>query len=402
MKMKTVCELTGLTDRAVRYYIEEELLAPDYAENYLGRKSFDFSEADIARLQEICVLRKFGFGVAEIREIVTDPTRAGALIAANRARKEKAVASEQEVLEVLRGLDTDKPYTLSELAEALSRPAVEPGALPQDSEKQPILRCIGRVLTGAVTLTVAVLPVLFVLARTVRHANVSRYATFDKFHLLCVLLALVPTMVTCLLFWIRRRSTGKPKRRWGRGVALCLCVLYLPWSLFFSVNTLGLSRTADIRDYRRLDADCLANRDPFYHKLFPIQPHYFENGENGETVWLDAHYLYWERGGMDYTYDIYAEWPLREEAFDKEVARVTELFEGQSGNGSWKVVTVERGSYICHAYYTGDPLFAPVTDSYTYYIFAYDPDALRVRYILCDSLENGADQPYYLSLDWNE
>ncbi len=105
---------------------------------------------------------------------------------------------------------------------------------------------------------------------------------------------------------------------------------------------------------------------------------------------------------MDYTYDIYAEWPLRQEAFDKEVARVTELFESCAENRSWKVATVEKGDYVCLFFYQGTPPFAPVTDSYTYYVFAYDPDHLWVRYILCDSLENGADQPYYLVLDWGE
>ena len=39
MKIKAVCEATGLTDRTVRYYIEEELISPVYTENYLGRKT---------------------------------------------------------------------------------------------------------------------------------------------------------------------------------------------------------------------------------------------------------------------------------------------------------------------------------------------------------------------------
>ena len=399
MKMKTVCELTGLTDRAVRYYIEEELLAPDYTENYLGRRSFDFSEADIARLKDICILRKFGFGVAEIREIVTDPTRAGELIVANRARKEETVASEQEVLEVLRGLDTDKPYTLSELAEALSAPAVDTREMPEDKARTPVRRVLKQIAVMAVSALVAVLPIVSLLFWTVYSAQKSAYATFGGWNLLCILLALVPTAVVCLLFLPRRKREGK--RRWVRAAALCLCVLYLPCSFVFSIGTLGLSRTTDIRDYRRLDPECLANRYSFYQELFPTWPHYFEN-ENGETVWLDAKYLYWERGGMDYTYDIYAEWPLREEAFDKEVARVTELFEGRADSGAWKVATVEKGDYICLFYYNGTAPFTPVDFHYTYYIFAYDPEHLRVRYILCDSLEDGADQPYYLSLDWGE
>ena len=44
MKIKTVCERTGLSDRAIRLYIENGLLAPDKTENYTGRRSFDFSE----------------------------------------------------------------------------------------------------------------------------------------------------------------------------------------------------------------------------------------------------------------------------------------------------------------------------------------------------------------------
>ncbi|MBP3412225.1 MAG: hypothetical protein J6K89_03105 [Oscillospiraceae bacterium] len=64
-------------------------------------------------------------------------------------------------------------------------------------------------------------------------------------------------------------------------------------------------------------------------------------------------------------------------------------------------VTVERGSYTCLIYLPhSPPPFEEVNCSYTYYIFAYDEETLRVRYILCDSLENGEDQPYYLSLPW--
>ena len=50
--------------------------------------------------------------------------------------------------------------------------------------------------------------------------------------------------------------------------------------------------------------------------------------------------------------------------------------------------------------YCGEEPFTEVTDNYTYYIFAYDLSAHLVRYILCDSNENGVDQPYYLELDW--
>lgn len=46
MKIKQIVELTGLTDRTIRYYIEEGLISPEYAENYFGKRTFSFSEKE--------------------------------------------------------------------------------------------------------------------------------------------------------------------------------------------------------------------------------------------------------------------------------------------------------------------------------------------------------------------
>ena len=147
--------------------------------------------------------------------------------------------------------------------------------------------------------------------------------------------------------------------------------------------------------------DCFANRDDLYQDLFPIWPHYFEVVEQPdgsfETVYLDAHYYYRFIQGFDSTYDIYAEWPLPEADFHAEVERVKSVFEEHVGTD---YITLTKGSYTCLITYMGDPPFEEVTNSYSYYIFAYDAQNLRVRYIHCYSLENGYDQPYYLTLDW--
>ena len=70
MKIKEICEKTGLTDRTVRYYIEEGLVSPFYTENYLGRKSFDFSDADLERLKAIALERggEIAAAIVEIKE----------------------------------------------------------------------------------------------------------------------------------------------------------------------------------------------------------------------------------------------------------------------------------------------------------------------------------------------
>ena len=84
------------------------------------------------------------------------------------------------------------------------------------------------------------------------------------------------------------------------------------------------SETIDFRNYRSLDADCQANRDSFYQELFPTWPNYFVNEKQADGSWqttyLDAKYYYCYKPALDYTYDIYAEWPLEKEAFEKEVA----------------------------------------------------------------------------------
>ena len=75
MKIKAVCEATGLSDRAIRYYIDERLVAPACTENYLGRRSFDFTEADVKALNSVSMLRKYGFSVSEIRTMIQHPDR---------------------------------------------------------------------------------------------------------------------------------------------------------------------------------------------------------------------------------------------------------------------------------------------------------------------------------------
>ena len=73
MKMKAVCEVTGLTGWNVRNYIRGKLIDPAYTETYLGRKHYDFSERDISRLRQIVILRKGGFSVERIEEMFRDP-----------------------------------------------------------------------------------------------------------------------------------------------------------------------------------------------------------------------------------------------------------------------------------------------------------------------------------------
>lgn len=48
LRIKEVCKKTGLTDKAVRLYINNELIYPDFQEGYNGRKNYNFSEDDVS------------------------------------------------------------------------------------------------------------------------------------------------------------------------------------------------------------------------------------------------------------------------------------------------------------------------------------------------------------------
>lgn len=396
MKIKAVCELTGLTDRTIRYYIEEQLISPAYTENYLGRKSFDFSPDDVEALHNISVLRKFDFTIEEIRDIEHNAENSKAIIQNVKTRIEQAVIAGQMQQRTLSHIEDNKAYSLEELAKELSNASK---SLPKTDEriKRHIGQTILTVIKTAITLLLVWLPIGFQVLFFLVTINIYAYPTFHPQAVIYMTLSVLPSLFILLL--------GRIKSRWkkaAKSLSMILCAVSLFCSFIVSIlpaGMLAMSETTDIVDYRDVDADCLANRNSFVNELFPTWPHYFENvkGADGylETVYLDAHYYYRYLSFFDYTYDIYAEWPLEKEEFEKEVARVQALYKSKQD-----YTTVQTENYTCFFLYDGDPPFEEATDNYTYYIFAYDETNLTVRYIVCNSLENGVDQPYYLSLDW--
>ncbi len=396
MKIKTVCDMTGLTDRAVRYYIEEQLISPAYTENYLGRKSFDFTESDVQQLKDISVLRKFGFSIAEIKEMYSNPDQIFHIVKNLQQRKQVVIDEENTLLTALLRLDENHCYSLSELAECLSAPvANEP--IPAEDSKLNIFKMMIGYVKSLLFAIATWMPVALFIAGAIRCIHAHEYPVPNPRASIFILIALAPSLAMVLLPKLKLQI---PRQTTIKVILMVLCFLSIPFSFLCGAFISSHSETSDIRNYRKLDADCIANRYSFYQELFPAWPHYFVNEKqpdgSWEAVYLDAHYFYRYLYGFGYTYDIYAQWPLGKEEFDKEVARVKELYI-QKATG---YITTQRGNYTCYIMFDGDRPFTAVTNNYTYYIFAYDEENLTVRYILCDGLANGADQPYYLSLDW--
>lgn len=66
MFINEVCKITGLTKKAIEYYEEKGLIAPEVEQN--GYRNF--SSDDVEKLKEIAVLRKLGLSISEIRDVL--------------------------------------------------------------------------------------------------------------------------------------------------------------------------------------------------------------------------------------------------------------------------------------------------------------------------------------------
>ncbi len=400
MKIKSVCELTGLTDRTIRYYIEEKLISPLYVENYLGRKTYNFCEKDIKDLNDIAVLRKFDFTLEEIKSVINDAETSKEILSNVRERTAQAVLDGQNKLSVLSQIGTEKAYTVAELAEELSKASLN---LPAHKEtiKPDIAKTVLSILKAIVIFAIVWLPIVLSLFVVAISINNYHYPVFEPIMIALTIVSFLPSIAVLIV--------SKTKLKWkkiAQRILLAFCILSIPVSFFISFGIVSKSQTTDFRNYRDFDADCLANRDVVFQELFPNWPHYIENIKQSDgsykTVYLDSHYYYHYFQGFDYTYDIYAEWPLSEDEYTKEVKRATAVFAKNIENKTYnyKSEVLIKGDYNCLILYSGDEPFTSATDNYHYIIFAYNDKTNTVRYIYCDSLENGADQPYYLKLEW--
>lgn len=85
MKMKEICRRTGLTERTIRYYVEEGLIDPaSMIRN--GREYREYSEDDARQLLTIAALRKLFFTIDEIKEMQRQPERITEVLSAYKLK----------------------------------------------------------------------------------------------------------------------------------------------------------------------------------------------------------------------------------------------------------------------------------------------------------------------------
>jgi DNA-binding transcriptional MerR regulator len=104
MKMKEICQKTGLTERTIRFYTDKKLINPASHEMN-GRIYRDYSEEEEHRLSLISSLRKLGFSIEEIFTMLNEPTQLPALLQAYRNRIQQQQENQTDILNAINPLD---------------------------------------------------------------------------------------------------------------------------------------------------------------------------------------------------------------------------------------------------------------------------------------------------------
>ncbi len=111
MKIKEVIAATGLTDRAIRLYIEYGLVSPDNQKTYTGRNNYEFTQTNVDCLEQIAILRKAEFTLEQIKTLMLGGDSARAVLREYLTVKQESVAIGQKIVEALKDFPEQETVT---------------------------------------------------------------------------------------------------------------------------------------------------------------------------------------------------------------------------------------------------------------------------------------------------
>lgn len=394
MRMKDVISQTDLTDRAVRLYIENGLVTPDLGETNAGRRSLDFSEADVDSLKKIATLRKAGFSIAEIKKMKNSENCKETVLEFIE-KTTLRVETDTRIINSLQSLIEKDEITLDSVCQSLDSPT-EKKSVPEEDMKLTTSEKFKKV----VIITISSVTLLYcIVTRSFYHSEFiyTKFYSIPKLVLAtAVPFILIICYITNIRFFIKQKnSTLTPKRRTVRDVFIVLVIIVV--SLFGSLCAFvpyfvpfAYSQTEDANNYLQVDHGVRYWNEDIY-RLFPsaipdsvIDKYSYYAPEYHNSV----KYFYRYNNIVEEDFDIVAEWQLPDDEFKAEKERALEdigEITHQSIKGDWNCI-----------YY--DDFDETKKEMYYFKIFAYNERTKTVRYIISYSLEKF--EPYYLSIDW--
>lgn len=116
MKISDACRVCGLTERAVRLYIQEGLLEPRQHNGIMN-----FSQEDIRRLREIALLRRYDFSIAQIRIMLSDEQALTEVLEEKIQDAQERINQNQHILMALQAVKKEEKITLEILLNQLAQ-----------------------------------------------------------------------------------------------------------------------------------------------------------------------------------------------------------------------------------------------------------------------------------------
>lgn len=413
MKIKQVIKETGLTDRAIRLYIENDLVKPEYDENYNGRKSIDFSENDIQQLKNIALLRKADFSIPEIKALQMGGETAQNTIKEYINKTNDKIKINTEIIEKIGNLADEENITIEIICERLSSNLVNEKVPAEDMELSPkeqkeknvftVISVIGMVLAG--------ISFALIFLGVVSFFKYPAYIDFTEIEDgLVIFLELLfkyfffIQFLICLIVFIlykRNKKIGKKKDR-KKVIAIILVVIWV-LSLVISpfmmlLNMFGWeSRTENPDNYLKID---------YNGRLYDVEELYiFPRAipmDADSTSSLSRNYpdttKYYYRYADDifgFTQDVYAEWKLFEHNYEEEKERVLSCdgIVREETKGEWVCI------YFCEEIEDKSP-DSDFCEYYRFMLFAYNDETQTVRYAFAEAEEQGVNTPYFTSVEW--
>jgi DNA-binding transcriptional MerR regulator len=118
MKIKQVSEITGLSERTIRFY-ESELLIHPASTSINNRRYRDYSQADVDELTTFAGLRRAFFSIQEIREMMQDPSSIPAILEEFQRKNRDEAEARTRIVQTLEGLEPDRIRDVAALASSM-------------------------------------------------------------------------------------------------------------------------------------------------------------------------------------------------------------------------------------------------------------------------------------------
>lgn len=414
MKIKDVITETSLTDRAIRLYIENGLVAPSCSENYAGRKNIDFTEDDVVCLKNIATLRKAGFSISEIKQLRIGNETCRKTLKEFMEKTAHTIEDNKAVLEKLEAVAVKETVTMEAICESLNSVTKEKDIPEADAKLS-----LGEKIEKAFFLTVSVagfgwIVLSLVVQFFILWADRMRFIVPETdFYIKWAILAYIIFTSVFLLYKYRISKKVKfSKKRLITCAVLCLILIPVAFASyiynFMSLLDIDIrSETSNVKNYLLIDERVNKFSDEV-NEFFPDELPADTKSIDflGKSIFTFKEYTgsptYFYRYQLVHDNDkdltIYLERRLSEKELKEEIEKYTDM----KPLGSSSVITKKLRDWTLLYYCEYEENSEAYYGGYMYKIFAYNSYG-RVRYIMeynAGSPTQMYTVPYHMGLEW--